>query len=180
MKTALSAVVGLGGERDTLRLGALFARCLPNAPQGLTICLRGGLGSGKTTLVRGLAAALPGGGEAEVSSPSFNIVNIYPTRPEVIHMDLYRLEGMVSDDLFEDVDVDPHGRAARLIIIEWAEFLPERLLPKDRLTLVWLPCETGRTVRIEASGMESERFFQAISPLLGEFVADRREQAPAE
>jgi len=171
VETALSAVVGLGDERATLRLGAMIARNLPNPAPGLTICLRGGLGSGKTTLVRGLVAALPDGGEAEVSSPSFNIVNIYPTRPEVIHMDLYRLEGMVSDDLFEDAVPGSHGRAAPLVVIEWAEFLPDRLVPEDRLTLSWLPCDVGRLARIEASGVESTRLFQAISPLLGEFAA---------
>lgn len=171
METALSAVVGLGGEPDTLRLGAILARSLRNSAPGLTICLRGGLGSGKTTLVRGLVAELPGGSEAEVSSPSFNIVNIYPTLPEVIHMDLYRLEGMVSDDLFEDAVPSPQAQTAPLVVIEWAEFLPERLVPKDRLTLAWLPCDAGRAVRIEASGVESTRLFQAISPFLGEFAA---------
>jgi aspartate kinase len=179
VKTALSAVVGLGDERDSMRLGAILARSLHKVAPVLTICLRGGLGSGKTTLVRGLVAALPGGGEAEVSSPSFNIVNIYPTRPEVIHMDLYRLEGMVSDDLFEDAVPGPHTGAPRLVVIEWSEFLPEGLVPEDRLTLSWLPCETGRLVRIEASGVDSERLFQAISPLLGEFAADSQERTPA-
>jgi tRNA threonylcarbamoyladenosine biosynthesis protein TsaE len=66
------------------------------------VLLRGDLGSGKTTFVRGLVAALPGGEEAEVASPSFNLVNVYPTRPEVVHMDLYRLRGGEAGELFEE------------------------------------------------------------------------------
>ncbi len=53
--------------------------------------LRGTLGSGKTTLTRGLVAALPGGEDAEVASPSFTLCNIYPTRPALLHADLYRM-----------------------------------------------------------------------------------------
>ncbi len=177
METALSVVVGLGGERDTLRLGALVAKCAANLSSGLTICLRGGLGSGKTTLTRGLCSALPGGENAEVSSPSFTIVNIYPTRPEVIHMDLYRLEGMVTDDIFEECAPGAWDRAGGLTIIEWAEYLPERLTPADRLTLTWLACESGRRVRIEACGPAAKKCFQDLKTGLDDFPAGCREMA---
>ena len=60
--------------------------------------MEGELGAGKTTLVRGLVEALPGGQDAEVASPSFNLVNLYPTQPETAHVDLYRCEGAPLDD----------------------------------------------------------------------------------
>ncbi len=170
METALSVVVGWGDERDALRLGALLAKGVEKLPASLTICLRGGLGSGKTTLVRGLCAALPGGDEAEVSSPSFTIVNIYPTRPEVMHMDLYRLEGLVTDDLFEECAPPPAPGAVRLTVIEWAEYLPQRMTPNDRLTLTWLACETGRKARFEARGPVAEGLLQEMTPGLADFA----------
>ena len=56
---------------DTTRLGTLLAGMMQNAPQVRALLLQGDLGSGKTTLTRSLVAALPGGDQAEISSPSF-------------------------------------------------------------------------------------------------------------
>ena len=81
----------LPDEAATLALGRTLAGILSDPACRAVLLLRGGLGSGKTTLVRGLVEALPGGGDAEVASPSFNIVNVYPTRPETYHLDLYRI-----------------------------------------------------------------------------------------
>ena len=61
------------------------------------LCLYGDLGAGKTALVRGLAEGL--GIRAQVSSPTFTIVNEYAGRPELIHFDMYRLQG--ADELFD-------------------------------------------------------------------------------
>ena len=66
---------------DTARLGTLLAGMMQNAPQVRALLLQGDLGSGKTTLTRSLVAALPGGDQAEISSPSFTICNNYPTCP---------------------------------------------------------------------------------------------------
>ena len=97
------------------------------------LLLHGDLGAGKTTLVKGIAAAL--GIDDVVSSPSFSLVNEYDTGVAVPvtrlnHLDLYRLQG--EDDLasigFEDF-VSPLGGAT---IVEWPEraagSLPDRFL----------------------------------------------------
>ena len=93
------------------------------------LCLAGTLGCGKTTLVRGFVSAFPGGEKAEVASPSFTLCNIYPTRPEIVHADLYRLND--ASPLPEEAE--DAWEEGGLLILEW----PERAerLPKERLEL---------------------------------------------
>ena len=69
---------------------AEYQRLHPAEPLPV-ILLMGDLGAGKTTLIRFLVEALPGGENAEVASPSFTLCNVYPTTPKVQHFDLYRL-----------------------------------------------------------------------------------------
>ncbi len=163
----------LGDPSDTLRLGTGMATVLENAAGMIVVLLRGDLGSGKTTLVRGLVAALPGGDEAEVASPSFNLVNIYPTRPEVVHMDLYRLRGNEARELFEEyAEAASPGatpEAARILAVEWAEHLPDDCLAGDHLAIFLSHAEPGRQVFLEARGAKGEALLAALSPHLGDF-----------
>jgi len=150
----------LPGEPDTLALGRALAAILADPGKRALLLLRGDLGSGKTTLVRGLAEALPGGDEAEVASPSFNIVNVYPTRPEVFHVDLYRIPG-------GDPSVEEHLEAAAdgdsLVVVEWGQYLPRDLLPADRLDCEWLPARTGRLCRMTAWGERGRAALTALA-----------------
>jgi tRNA threonylcarbamoyladenosine biosynthesis protein TsaE len=151
----------LPDEAATLAFGRTLAAILCDPASRAALLLRGGLGSGKTTLVRGLAEALPGGEDAEVASPSFNIVNVYPTRPETYHVDLYRIPG-------GDPSVEEHLEAASdqdaIVVVEWAEYLTDAMLPADRLEIEWLPAETGRRCRATASG---RRGLAALERLAG-------------
>lgn len=108
----------------------------------------GDLGTGKTTMIRGIVSALPGGEDAEVSSPSFNLANIYPTRPETLHVDLYRLQGLKPDQDVEELlaGVD------RLILVEWGDFLPEGQRPRDRVDIVLKFYNGSREALINLSG----------------------------
>ena len=84
---------------------------------GQVIALRGGLGMGKTALVRGLAAGLgcPGG----VQSPTFTIVNEYEGgRLPLFHFDLYRLSG--PDELFE-IGWEEYLHRGGVCVVEWSE-----------------------------------------------------------
>ncbi|MCK4301678.1 MAG: tRNA (adenosine(37)-N6)-threonylcarbamoyltransferase complex ATPase subunit type 1 TsaE [candidate division Zixibacteria bacterium] len=84
---------------------------------GDVIVLRGGLGSGKTVFVRGLAIAL-GLDERQVNSPSFTIVNEYPGERPLYHFDLYRISD--PSELYE-VGWDEYLERNGLVAVEWGE-----------------------------------------------------------
>lgn len=84
---------------------------------GDAVALIGTLGAGKTTMVRGLVEAL--GFKGRVRSPSFTLVNQYPTDPVVHHADLYRLS-----DSSELIALDlPEGLEEGILLVEWADKL---------------------------------------------------------
>jgi tRNA threonylcarbamoyladenosine biosynthesis protein TsaE len=103
----------------TLALGARLAEVVE---PGDVIALSGPLGAGKTSIARGLLAAL--GLEEEAPSPSFAIVQPYEppeVRFPVLHVDLYRIE---SPDEAEELGLD-EARADSLLLVEWPERLGE-------------------------------------------------------
>jgi tRNA threonylcarbamoyladenosine biosynthesis protein TsaE len=83
------------------------------------VVLRGELGMGKTTLVRGIAAAL-GADADEVASPTFTLVHEYPGRKvRLIHLDLYRLE---EERELEGIGLWEMAEAEdALVLVEWGD-----------------------------------------------------------
>jgi len=92
------------------------------------VALFGELGTGKTTLIRGLAEGL-GIPAHLVSSPSFVLVHEYRGRKPLAHADLYRLE---SERELEHVGLSDYFDGRWVVGIEWAEKC-QSLLPSDRL-----------------------------------------------
>jgi len=113
---------------ETERAGYLLAEMLRGVA---VLALYGGLGAGKTTLTRGLAAGL--GCSLAATSPSYTLVNEYPGPRPVCHFDMYRLSG--CDALWE-IGWEDYLASGALCIIEWSERV-EDALPADcaRLTL---------------------------------------------
>jgi tRNA threonylcarbamoyladenosine biosynthesis protein TsaE len=103
-------------ENGTVGLGELMTELL-RAPK--LVVLRGDLGMGKTTLVRGMAAAL-GAPPEDVTSPTFTLVHEYKGRKtRLIHLDLYRLETeqeIESIGLWELADAPD-----ALVLVEWGD-----------------------------------------------------------
>lgn len=102
-------------EEETIAVGRELAALLP---ESAVVSLAGDLGAGKTTLVKGIAAARAGVDPDEVSSPTFTLVHEYGASPRLVyHIDLYRLE--TARELatlgLEELDERP-----ALILIEWA------------------------------------------------------------
>jgi tRNA threonylcarbamoyladenosine biosynthesis protein TsaE len=111
-------------EQETFQLGFDIGKQLSG---GEIILLSGPLGAGKTLLVKGIAHAL-GVDEADVSSPSFTLVNPYDGRLRLYHIDLYRLDEGASAAHAVDLDEllsDEHA----VIVIEWAERMGRYPLP---------------------------------------------------
>lgn len=100
------------------------------APGGLVITLTGELGSGKTCFVQGLARGLGVPEGTYVTSPSYTLVNTYPGRRPLHHVDLYRLSGGDGRDLGLEELMD----APAVTAIEWPERLPEDI-PAERLAV---------------------------------------------
>jgi len=103
---------------ETRRLGAKIAK---TAVPGDVFSLNGNLGCGKTEFVRGFVEALSGG--ADVSSPTFSIVNTYPSPNFPIHhFDFYRIEDVRE---FTSIGLDEYIYGDGVCLIEWGEMYPE-------------------------------------------------------
>jgi tRNA threonylcarbamoyladenosine biosynthesis protein TsaE len=102
---------------ETQQIGFEIARSL-SVPG--VVLLRGSLGTGKTTLTRGIAQGLGLDDPSLVSSPSFTLVNIYRGVCPIYHVDLYRLRG--ERDLYS-IGLDDFMGREGITVVEWSERL---------------------------------------------------------
>src|ERR1700676_4483428 len=105
---------------DTIEVGRKLAALL-KPPQLLV--LRGDLGTGKTTLVKGIAQALDAADPDEVTSPTFTLIHEYDgTRDgkpvKLFHLDVYRLEG---ERQLETLGLEELLTPDALVLVEWGE-----------------------------------------------------------
>ncbi|MBH0196528.1 MAG: tRNA (adenosine(37)-N6)-threonylcarbamoyltransferase complex ATPase subunit type 1 TsaE [Nitrospira sp.] len=139
----------------TESLGRAIGRALTG---GNVLALIGGLGAGKTSMVRGIATGLDAPPDS-VSSPTFVLVHEYRARLPLIHVDLYRLH---SDADIESIGLTDYFTDRTVVAIEWADRFPA-LLPEDRLE-VWLTHRSPATriVRFTAKGPHSRSLLARI------------------
>lgn len=128
--------------------------------QHFVIALIGDLGSGKTAFVQGLARGLEVPDEYYITSPTFTLINEYPGRCALVHVDLYRLDKI--DDL-EDIGLDEMLHGGSVIAIEWADKLLSGLLA-NHLT-VRMNCADGdnRTLSLEATGQDEVNLIKTLA-----------------
>lgn len=151
----MTALVRQGLDLEALdrwgaALGSWLVGQLSSARPTLTVGLVGDLGAGKTTLVRAVVGGLPGGDRRRVTSPTYAIVQPYPTRPPVRHADLYRLEG---EDELEAIGYAEMMAEPGINLIEWIDKLPGAA-PDDWLEigLAALPGDV-RDIRVRVRGI---------------------------
>jgi tRNA threonylcarbamoyladenosine biosynthesis protein TsaE len=103
---------------DTTRWGWEFAARLQPP---VLVLLSGDLGSGKTTLTKGIIAGLGAAREEEVTSPTFTLVHVYGNAKNVYHADLYRIESFHD---FETLGLEDIFASPAVVILEWSERFP--------------------------------------------------------
>jgi tRNA threonylcarbamoyladenosine biosynthesis protein TsaE len=124
---------------ETIAWGRQFASRL-KAPA--LVLLTGELGSGKTTLTKGLVAGLGAASEEEVTSPTFTLVHVYGNEAKVFHGDLYRIENFHD---FETLGLEDAFAEPAVMILEWSEKFPlEAPWPQVRLRLEHLGRDSRR------------------------------------
>lgn len=142
---------------DTRRLGELCGRRLTRP---LVLSLIGDLGSGKTVFVQGLARGLDVPADYYVTSPSYTLINEYPGRLPLVHIDLYRL-GPDAD--FEELGMGEILEAATATAVEWADRLPAGAAA-ERLEIRF---EIGggdrRVIHLNAYGQAARSLVEALA-----------------
>jgi len=139
----------LAEEDETLELGGVLAPCLE---PGLTFYLRGELGAGKTTFVRGMLRAL--GHQAPVRSPTYALVEVYDlSRLHLHHFDFYRFHDpreWIDAGFRESFD------GTNVTVIEWPEKAGTWLPPADvEVQIVF--AEPGREVTLTSNSLRGQK-----------------------
>ena len=139
-------------EADTFEIARQLGACLDG---GAVVLLLGDLGAGKTVFVRGLVDGT-GGDAAEVSSPTFTLVQPYRGTLTVQHVDLYRLRSTEVDDL----GLEELSTPLSVVAIEWANRLPRRPEP---CVSVHITDQGGEAREIRIDGAP-DAFVRALEP----------------
>ena len=140
---------------DTHRLGRAIGEV---AEPGLVIALNGSLGAGKTSLAQGIAVGLEISDEYYVNSPTFTILQLYPGRHQLAHMDWYRI---ADEDEAMGLGLEEYLCADFICVVEW----PERLtgfIPDDHLQVDIHMALPGRDFELCAAGPHSQRALDNI------------------
>lgn len=129
---------------ETVAFGRTLGELL--APPKLVL-LRGDLGAGKTTLVKGIATAFDAAAEEDVTSPTFTLVHEYRgPRAALYHIDLYRVD--TAREL-ETLGLDDLRSENSVLLIEWGEKFPRLLRERDVEISLEREGESERRIRVE-------------------------------
>ena len=128
---------------ETIAFGRSLTALL--APPKLVL-LRGDLGAGKTTLVKGIAAAFDAAAEEDVTSPTFTLVHEYRgPRAHLYHIDLYRID---TQRELDTLALDDLRSENSILLIEWGEKFPRLLRERDVEISLEREGESQRRIRV--------------------------------
>jgi len=131
---------------ETIRWGREFSKRL-KAP--VLVLLTGDLGTGKTTLTKGIVSGLGAAKEDDVTSPTFVLINQYRGRLPVYHLDAYRTGSLTE---LVDLGLEEMLHGDGVTVVEWADKL--------------LPLLPARTIHVHLSGLGDEpREIQIAEPV---------------
>lgn len=154
--TDLDIVLSTHAHEETRSLGIIVGRHLG---PGTVLALSGDLGSGKTVFVQGLAKGLDVEDDYYITSPSYTLINEYPGRHPLFHVDLYRID--TTFDL-EDLGLYEILEGKGVVAVEWAD----RLMPNALAACVAIHFEIigdfSRKLRIHAKGSRARELIHLI------------------
>jgi tRNA threonylcarbamoyladenosine biosynthesis protein TsaE len=130
---------------ETIAFGRTLKELL--APPKLVL-LRGDLGAGKTTLVKGIAAAFEAAAEEDVTSPTFTLIHEYRgPRANLYHIDLYRID---TQRELDTLALDDLRAEDSILLIEWGEKFPRFVRERDVEIVLERAGESGRRIRVSS------------------------------
>ena len=144
-------------REQTLEMGRLIGAILE---RGDVVALIGELGSGKTCFTQGLAKGLGVEENVPVVSPTFTLINEYPGKIPLIHLDVYRLSG--PRDL-EDMGYEEYFEGGGIIVIEWAEKIRDILPAKTLFISMRYIDENTREMILEGPGEKIRKLEELLN-----------------
>ena len=156
MADPLRLTLPLDSLEATRRCGRAIGAALPRRA---ILCCSGGMGSGKTTLIKAICEGL-GIAPGTVISPTYTLVNVYPGRWSVYHVDLFRIE---KPEALLELDRDDWVNPAGPTLIEWPE-LARPLLRGEPLLEAELaaPAPDRRALTLSGDGEPYGAVFAAL------------------
>ena len=134
---------------ETQKLGEIIGTAITD---GTVLALTGDLGSGKTAFVQGLARGLEVPDDYYITSPSYTLINEYPGRYPLFHVDLYRI--LNPTDL-EDIGLYEILHNSGIVAIEWADRIGQKLMP-DAITIhIEITGDETRKISITAYNLKN-------------------------
>ena len=144
---------------ETQNIGRIIGEGLSS---GDVVALTGELGSGKTCITCGIARGVGVPEEYRITSPTFTLINEYPGRVTLYHVDTYRLSG--SSDL-KDMGYEEYFYGDGVTVIEWADKIKD-ILPEDEeclnIRLRYID-ENKREIKISGRTDEIERISKCLT-----------------
>ncbi len=159
MSALPSQTMTLPDAATTLALGRWLGQRLP---AGTVLLLQGDLGSGKTTLTKGLGLGL--GISEAIDSPTFTLINEYTEgRLPLYHVDLYRLDRAATQQLFLEIYWEGIEYPPGIMAIEWSERLA--WLPPEPLHIALTAQQPeGRQVTLTPTNDAQVQLLEALTP----------------
>ena len=141
---------------DTNTLGRKIGK---NIQPGTVLALYGDLGSGKTVLVQGLGAGLNVPEDYYITSPTYTLINEYPGRIKLLHVDLYRID---NPGEMEDTGLDDVFENNAVAAVEWADRIGDDL-PKDHIKIQFeINGTESRKIKFSAYGQRGVNLLKII------------------
>jgi tRNA threonylcarbamoyladenosine biosynthesis protein TsaE len=138
---ALLREIATHSAEETIAFGRTLTGLLD--PPKLVL-LRGDLGAGKTTLVKGIAAAFDAAAEEDVTSPTFTLIHEYRgPRVNLYHIDLYRID---TQRELETLGLDDLRADNSILLIEWGEKFPRFVRERDVEICLERTAESSRRI----------------------------------